>query len=106
MKRVSLNKVMAKLADEPKRVQLAKVDELMRQFDEIVKLDKSMDEAYKELSRAATRARSQGEALKKDYAKAESQMKDLGIDPNTILPNAMLGRLNNILKKAEKVKNL
>ena len=96
--------VFAKLSTE--KVELAKVDELMRQFDEIVKLDKSMDEAYKELSRAAVRTRVIGRTLKKDYAKAESQMKDLGIDPNTILPNAMLGRLNNIVEKAEKVKNL
>lgn len=101
-----VQKVWAELSAKPQKVDLAKVDELMRQFDEIVKLDKSMDEAYRELSRAATKTRSQGDALKKNYAKAESQMKDLGIDPNTVLPNAMLGRLNNILKKAEKVKNL
>ena len=103
-KKNMLERVVTKLSTE--KVELAKVDELMQQFDEIVKLDKSMDEAYRELSRAATRAGSQGEALKKDYAKAESQIKDLGIDPNTVLPNAMLGRLNNILKKAEKVKKL
>ena len=47
----------------------------MRQFDEIVKLDKSMDEAYRAISRPQPK---QEKGML--YAKAESQMKDLGID--------------------------
>jgi len=101
-----VQKVWAELSAKPQKVDLAKVDDLMQQFAEIVKLDTLMDEAYRELSRAANKTRYQGDILKKDYAKAESQLKDLGIDPNTVLSNAMLGRLNNILKKAEKVEKL
>lgn len=91
MKRVSLNKVMAKLADEPKRVELGLVEDFTKVFESAVKTDSSIGNS---LIDALRRAENKYKEVINDYEKAVkigddalAAAKDLGVDLPSIVKN-------------------
>ena len=83
MKRVSLNKVMAKLADEPKRVQLAAMQDADALYDKLVKGAQAQAGILMKVENNLKSLSGTAQELLKVEQKLESMAKELGVDLDT-----------------------
>jgi len=80
MKRVSLNKVMAKLADEPKRVQLAAMQDADALYNKLVKGAQAQASILNKVENELKSLAGTAKELQKVEQKLESMAKELGVD--------------------------
>jgi len=83
MKRVSLNKVMAKLADEPKRVQLAAMQDADALYNKLVKGAQAQASILMKVENELKSLSGTAQELQKVEQKLESMAKELGVDLDT-----------------------
>jgi len=82
MKRVSLNKVMAKLADEPKRVQLAIMQDADALYKKLVNGAQAQAGILMKVENNLKSLVGSAKELQKMEQKLESMAKELGVDLN------------------------
>ena len=80
MKRISLNKVMAKLADEPKRVQLAAMQDADALYNELVRGAQAQVSILNKVENELNSLVGTAKELQKMEQKLESMAKELGVD--------------------------
>ena len=80
MKRISLNKVMAKLADEPKRVQLAAMQDADALYDKLVQGAQAQARILNKVENELKSLVGTAKELQKMEQKLESMDKELGVD--------------------------
>jgi hypothetical protein len=80
MKRISLNKVMAKLADEPKRVQLAAMQDADALYDKLVQGAQAQARILNKVENELKSLAQDAKELQKMQQKMESMANELGVD--------------------------
>jgi len=101
MKRVSLNKVMAKLADEPKRVQLAAMQDADALYNKLVKGAQAQASILNKVENELKSLAGTAKELQKVEQKLESMAKELGVDLD--INYAADTWVENMTKNANKV---
>ena len=90
MKRISLHKVMAKLASQPEKVELAASDNLryakgVRAFGKNIDIViNDLESANRALSVDSDNLREDMKVLSKGISEVESAAKELGVNPNEV----------------------
>jgi aspartate/tyrosine/aromatic aminotransferase len=80
MKRISLHKVMAKLADEPKRVQLAAMQDADALYDKIVRGAQAQASILNKVENELKSLAADAKEMQKMEQRLESMAKELGVD--------------------------
>ena len=80
MKRISLLKVMAKLADEPKRVQLAAMQDADALYDKLVQGAQAQARILNKVENELKSLAQDAKELQKMQQKMESMANELGVD--------------------------
>jgi len=80
MKRISLHKVMAKLADEPKRVQLAAMQDADALYDKLVQGAQAQARILNKVENELKSLAQDAKELQKMQQKMESMANELGVD--------------------------
>ena len=80
MKRISLHKVMAKLADEPKRVQLAAMQDADALYNKLVKGAQAQASILNKVENELKSLAADAKEMQKMEQRLESMAKELGVD--------------------------
>jgi aspartate/tyrosine/aromatic aminotransferase len=80
MKRISLHKVMAKLANEPKRVQLAAMQDADALYNELVRGAQAQASVLNKVENELKSLAGTAKELQKMEQRLESMAKELGVD--------------------------
>jgi uncharacterized Zn finger protein len=103
MSKKSISKM---LFSNQERVELALVDDIETLYKDVIKQDDKIESLAKELRSVSIKTAVKIEQMRKMRTQVEARAKELGIDPDTIIPTAMFSRTNNIMKKIDLIKKL
>ena len=109
MKRISLNKVMAKLAEQPEKVELSMVADFMDEFryhkGKFEKAEGSVKEAIStvsEVKKTLSNLQEDFKATRSYYNRVESQAKELGLELDSSVVKAA-DEVDTLIKQTEKM---
>jgi cell shape-determining protein MreC len=99
MKRISLNKVMAKLAEEqtPEQVQLGAIDDLKKRFDLVLMNFDALVSQVRNTANGFVDMEDRFDKISNEASAIEKQLADLGVDDS---------KLRSIAAESERLKNL
>ena len=98
----TLNKVELK----SEKIELGLVDDIETLFDDVMKQNNRIESLSKELRSVSVKTAVKIEKMRKLRSKVEATAKELGVDVDTIIANAMFSRTNNIMKEIEKIRKI